>query len=402
MNAIGIGKFYSNQGANNAMDGLNCLSPSVSKNINFSNPSTWYKLKATYLSLGYSLDHSLLENSSLANAYSGLSSALWIIPFKSRYSIGLSISPYNNQKVSIVDMDTLSYIAFNDTLAISHTFKRYGGLLSFNIGSSYQVTQKTSIGFITRVIFGSSRQSEFISFSGSDILKTSRSRYTGLISDFYLTIKLYDDISLHSSFKTTLKPIEIAQLDKHLFDDVNSNGFHDWISPYFDFPFPDSVNLYPEYRWKNIHSPTGLQFGLSKSFNKNSSLAFEWHAINDSPKEIDRIYLPLNNWISNTNSFVLTVSRFASITSLNLIDRFSVRSGIKYSSYLLNNDKKSIQEYGCSLGGGFKFKPIANQIDFNFCFGYREYPMESEKELFQQLQVSLSLADMWFIKRRQK
>ena len=27
---------------------------------------------------------------------------------------------------------------------------------------------------------------------------------------------------------------------------------------------------------------------------------------------------------------------------------------------------KSIQEYGCSLGGGFKFKPIANQIDFNF------------------------------------
>ena len=93
MNAIGIGKFYSNQGANNAMDGLNCLSPSVSKNINFSNPSTWYKLKATYLSLGYSLDHSLLENSSLANAYSGLSSALWIIPFKPRYSIGLSISP---------------------------------------------------------------------------------------------------------------------------------------------------------------------------------------------------------------------------------------------------------------------------------------------------------------------
>ena len=35
MNAIGIGKFYSNQGANNAMDGLSCLSPSVSKNINF-------------------------------------------------------------------------------------------------------------------------------------------------------------------------------------------------------------------------------------------------------------------------------------------------------------------------------------------------------------------------------
>ena len=76
MNAIGLGKFYSNQGIKNAVDGICLLSPSVSKNVNFSNPSTWHNLKFTYLSLSYNADHTSHINKSLTNAYSGLSNAL--------------------------------------------------------------------------------------------------------------------------------------------------------------------------------------------------------------------------------------------------------------------------------------------------------------------------------------
>ena len=111
MNAIGLGKFYSNQGVKNAVDGICLLSPSVSKNVNFSNPSTWHNLKFTYLSLSYSADHTSLETKSLTNAYSGLSNALWIIPIKSKYSVGFSISPYTNQKVNIVGLDTISFMS---------------------------------------------------------------------------------------------------------------------------------------------------------------------------------------------------------------------------------------------------------------------------------------------------
>ena len=35
MNATGLGKLYSNQGVYNAMDGVNALASSVSKNVNF-------------------------------------------------------------------------------------------------------------------------------------------------------------------------------------------------------------------------------------------------------------------------------------------------------------------------------------------------------------------------------
>ena len=118
-----------------------------------------------------------LINKSLTNAYSGLSNALWIIPIKSKYSVGFSISPYTNQKVNIVDLDTLSYIAFNDTFNISQSIKRSGGLLSFNIGSSYQFTQMASIGIITKVIFGSSRQNKSIEFGKQHRTNISQSLY---------------------------------------------------------------------------------------------------------------------------------------------------------------------------------------------------------------------------------
>ena len=135
MNAIGLGKLCSSQGAKNAMDGISLLSPSVSQNVNFSNPSTWHNLKFTYLSLSYNVDNTSLESNSLINTYSGLSNALWIIPIKSKFSVGFSISPYINQKVNIVGLDTTSYIAFGDTLNISRSFERAGGLLSFKVGS---------------------------------------------------------------------------------------------------------------------------------------------------------------------------------------------------------------------------------------------------------------------------
>ena len=402
MNAIGLGKFYSNQGVYNAMDGVNILSPSILKDVNFSNPSTWHNLKFTYLSLSYSADQISFETLPLVNRYSGLSNALWIIPIKSRYSIGLSISPYINQKVALIEKDTTIFTTFEDTLQISRSFKRSGGLLSLNMGSSYQLTQKISLGIMTRVLFGSSRQSESVNFSGSNIIQTSRSRYNGLISDFFLSMKLGNDITLYSSFKKTLKPVENAQLDKHLFDDANSNGFHDWNSPYFDFPFPDSVTSYSEYRISDVHNPAGLQLGISKLLNKKWSIAFEWSSEIDNSKELKNIDFPLNNWIYQTNSFKYSFSRFANPSSLKFLDKVSIRSGLKYSSYALGDSEKVIREYGCSIGSGFKFKTIGNQIDLNFCFGYRDYPMSSSRELYQQLQMSISLADIWFIKRRQK
>ena len=76
------------------------ITPSASHHFNFSNPSTWHNLDYTYLSLSYSVDQNTLEDHSIINGYSGLSKASWIVPIKTKYSFGLSIAPYINQKLS--------------------------------------------------------------------------------------------------------------------------------------------------------------------------------------------------------------------------------------------------------------------------------------------------------------
>ena len=66
------------------------------------------------------------------------------------------------------------------------------------------------------------------------------------------------------------------------------------------------------------------------------------------------------------------------------------------------NKRLDIEELGFSFGVGFKFKPVANQINLNYYFGNRKFSNIEEKEFIQQIQVGISLADIWFVKRRQK
>ena len=402
MNGLGLGNYYGNQGTNNANDGINTITPSASHHFNFSNPSTWHNLDYTYLSLSYSVDQNTLEDHSIINGYSGLSKAIWIVPIKTKYSFGLSIAPYINQKVIVNDITTDTFYAFDDTLEFSNYFKRSGGVMALSLGTSYRFNQKISLGITTNVLFGSSRQSESISFGGSDIIQTSRSRYNGLISDLFLSILLKNDLTIYSSLKNTIKPLESVQQDRYLFDDVNANGYHDWISPYFDFPFPDSVDVSPEKRIPDLHNPSGYQVGLNKIIGKKTGLAIEWISQTDNSKQLKNIFLPTNTWIHKTNSINLSCSRFPNNASLNLFDKISLRTGLRYSYHILGDDNQTIREYGCSLGSGFKFKSVGNQLDFNYYFGYRKYPNEEVRELMQQFQVGVSLADVWFVKRRQK
>ena len=131
-------------------------------------------------------------------------------------------------------------------------------------------------------------------------------------------------------------------------------------------------------------------------------MAIELFSQTDHSKQLKNIFLPINNWIYKSRSFNISYSRFPDNFSLNLFDKISFRSGLRYSYHILSNDSQIIREYGCSIGSGYKFKAVGNQIDFNYYFGYRKYPNEPVRELIQQLQVGVSLADVWFIKRRQK
>ena len=178
-------------------------------------------------------------------------------------------------------------------------------------------------------------------------------------------------VKVFSQYTHTVKPLEGALEQKHLFDDLNGNGYHDYSPPYYDFPYPDSVEALTEKRIKDLHAPTGYKLGISKMINSASALALELGSSRDNSKNISVMSTPINNWIYETNSMKASFSHYPNDLSLRFFDKFSFRTGIVYYDHSLKNDQSSITEIGYSLGLGFKFKPVGNQIDINYYIGNR-------------------------------
>ena len=401
MNAFGLGHFNANQGITTAGNGLNSLTPAFQSDVSLTNPTTWQNLDYTYLSLSYSGNENRISELSSKVGYSGLSSATWIIPVKSKGAFGLSLSPYADQRISIASQDTTIFYSFDDTLRFAKSFDRSGGIMSFKMGSSYLLNDMFSLGLSFDLLFGSSRQNESIFFEGSSIVKTSRTRYSGVLANLFLTTFIRDNLSLFTRIQQPLKPLDALYTEKHLFDDANGNGYHDSGSP-SDFPYPDSVSANKEIRLSEVHSPSEFAFGIQSNFNKMNSVSMEVRMYKDSGNLVGNLTFPGNDWIGSSQDFNVSYVRSPNDLSINWIDKFSFRTGLAYKTHELSQSKIKISELGLALGFGFKFKTVGNQFDLNYYVGKRNYSENYNTEIVQQLQVGVSLADRWFVKRRQK
>jgi len=402
MNGFGLGHFYENQGITSAGNGLNSLVPGFQSDVSLSNPSTWHHLKYTHLSLSYSGDENTISDLPLLNRYSGLSYASWIVPIKSKGSFGLALVPYADQRITLTDTDTTSFIAFEDTLSLLKSFDRSGGIMAFKVGTSYLFRENLSVGLSVDMLFGSSRQNESIFFDGSSIIQTSRTRYSGVLAEVFISLARQEKINLFASVKQTLRGLDGIYTEKHLFDDANGNGYHDYGNP-LDFPLPDSVSAKNEIRLPEIHKPKQFSFGVQSKLNKQTSISFEFSTIKDKGTIPGSLTLPINNWIDHSNDFKLSLVRFPNDISLDLVDKISFRTGLMYKSHTLALSNAIVSEVGGSLGFGFKFKAVGNQVDLNYYLGKRNYSdIFYKTEIIQQMQVGVSLGDIWFVKRRQK
>jgi hypothetical protein len=402
MNGFGLGHFYENQGITSAGNGLNSLVPGFQSDVSLSNPSTWHHLKFTHLSLSYSGDENTISDLPLLNRYSGLSYASWIVPIKSKGSFGLALVPYADQRITLTDTDTTSFIAFEDTLSLLKSFDRSGGIMVFKVGTSYLFRENLSVGLSVDMLFGSSRQNESIFFDGSSIIQTSRTRYSGVLAEVFISLALQEKINLFASLKQTLRGLDGIYTEKHLFDDANGNGYHDYGNP-VDFPLPDSVSAKNEIRLSGIHKPKQFSFGVQSKLNKQTSISFEFSTIKDKGTIPSSLTLPINNWIDHSNDIKLSLVRFPNDISLDLVDKISFRTGLMYKSHTLALSNAIVSEVGGSLGFGFKFKAVGNQVDLNYYLGKRNYSdIFYKTEIIQQMQVGVSLGDIWFVKRRQK
>ena len=400
INSFGLGHFYNNQGNLSSQNTLVTLAPSFKRNVALQNPSTWHNLNYSILSLSYSGNQNSQIHKNLINGYSGLSNSLFIIPYKNIGSIGIEISPYLNQLVSLQDSTNIDYYAFDDTLSYIKGIDRSGGITNFKIGSSIKIKKILSLGLSLNYLFGSSRQNNLINFGGSSIIKTSRFIHNATLLNMFIHKNIRNKFDFFLMFKHTLKPLSIKIQSKPLFDDVNGNTFYDD----FDFPYFGDYKSDTVYV-SNTYKPSGFGLGLNYLFTNTLSTSIEYKNDQNNFSLNNNLLsqlVPIKDMINSSEKVSMSLIKFPKINNPNFIELLTSRIGFRYIKHSMELDNSLVKEYGASIGLGFKFKSVENQVDLNYYIGSRDYTGYNEKELAQQFQVGISLADLWFVRRRQK
>lgn len=399
VNSQGLQNSFSIGGLNQ-MKGSQALEHGVLPNfrydISLNNSATWPKLKFTQLSLKYKG----IENSGDSkNIISDISLAKLIIPFKDKNAIGVALEPYSDQTIILNDSIYAYKIFFNDTIQSARNYLREGGLFSFQTGIGRIMNDKISIGLNLNYVFGSSRNSESLVIDQISTIQKFRYRYSGIFFQGYANFYLNNKAAFFFSMKRPLKNLRTIYEKYHLFEDINGNGFQD---NYGDFPSLSDVKIPNQLELDQvIHSPKEFIFGFEKKMKNKIILNAQLSNYEDDGQLNKNYKNEIHPIIISSSTVSFGILKFPDQLSTLFRDKFIFRLGLDYRNANISNGIL-MTEFGYSLGISYKFKALSNQIDFIYFGGGRSYESNFNEETFQQLQVGVTIADLWFVKRRQR
>ena len=414
-NSYGIGDLQDWNSASAGGSSSLGLVSSYRQNISLSNPTTWPNLKYTFLSLSYNGFESALKNNS-KNGYSNLQSAQLIIPIKNKYAIGIELHPYSYQKIDMIDSLGNDLIAFEDTLDLQKQFVQAGGVMAFDISASTSIFSRTNLALTFQLLFGSSRQSKNLLVDEIPYAISSRLNYSGVNTILFLKHYAFGfDFFLRSQF--AFKPLEAIQTKLYPYFDTNKNGYHDfsydYLNPGYDFPNPNDVPGPEQSRISNIHEPLSFSFGVSNTIYQRFQVSFEYQKSKENASYSNQIPNGFNKRIIENDKISFGAIWYPNKQSFKFLDNLTFRSGLFFNNFAtdeLSDDstiriksKNSVTEFGYSIGFGYKFKAVGNQIDFAYSSSLKSFEASDfSEERLRGFQIGISIADIWFIKRRQR
>ena len=414
-NSYGIGDLQDWNSASAGGSSSLGLVSSYRQNISLSNPTTWPNLKYTFLSLSYSGFESTLKNNS-NNGYSNLQSAQLIIPIKNKYALGIELHPYSYQKIDMIDSLGNDLIAFEDTLDLQKQFVQAGGVMAFDISASTSIFSRTNLALTFQLLFGSSRQSKNLLVDEIPYAISSRLNYSGVNTILFLKHHAFGyDFFLRSQF--AFIPLEAIQTKLYPYFDTNKNGYHDfsydYLNPGYDFPNPNDVPGPEQSRISNIHEPLSFSFGVSNTIYQRFQVSFEYQKGKENASYSNQIPNGFNKRIIENDKISFGAIWYPNKQSFKFLDNLTFRSGLFFNNFAtdeLSDDstiriksKNSVTEFGYSIGFGYKFKAVGNQIDFAYSSSLKSFEASDfSEERLRGFQIGISIADIWFIKRRQR
>tara|TARA_B100000927_G_scaffold191056_1_gene154062 strand:+ start:1624 stop:2865 length:1242 start_codon:yes stop_codon:yes gene_type:complete len=371
----------------------NSLLPSFKNDVALSNPSSWHNLAFVHLNTAADLQQSIYEDFSSTNF--SLSSVKLIVPWKNEISFGISFEPFLEREI-VTDDSTSTKISLSDQeINYKRTNTSSGGpsIAKFSFGN--KLNDFESIGLSFGYIFGSSRLTKKLNVDSENYLVQSRDFFSGSLLELYFSTSRLNKsgkIDLFLGYGMSLNDLDIENNSYQVFLDLNNNNSHDNN----DYPSV-SQSLPPEITfYDNEIKISDIRIGLDYEFSLRKHLQFEYANFRDSGNHSSNSSL-FSSFVSGKEKFSLSYAKFAKPLSR---DRINFRSSINYQDFDVENFQK-VSEIGLGIGLGINFGITGNQIDFGYNVSKRKNVLNKNDELLQIFSIGVSIADLWFVKRRE-
>ncbi len=371
------------------------------KYINLSNPASYGNLEITNFEFGMSGTLVNLNQGDLSQEenFANFSHLVLATPLGEKWSGAFGLKPISHigyQAVNSFETET----ALGDTLNYKLIHEGEGGLNEAFIGGAYQLNENFSIGVNFNFIFGqiksiSDEQYEDQTFASirtdqtinvQDVSYTLGAQYNKGLSDTRF-------ISAGVTYKGK------AELSSEETKFVNSYTYTGLSSSFQDTLIDKSI----QQGTLVLPSELGLGFGIRElnKWNLGADLKFvKWSEYSLFGRE--------ENSLKDLMSFSLGGSYTPNHKDIRkFVNRIQYRAGLRYSNGYIsatagdNAGSTDITEFGINFGFGLPVRKNGSTLNFDFELGQRGTEDKSlVKEDYFKFQVSLSLRDKWFVKRK--
>lgn len=372
-----------------AMGGISIVADSTQ--LNLINPAYYSKLRYTTFAVGgtNSFTNFYTNNESDKSQRTSLDYLLIAIP-KRKFGVTIGLMPFSTVGFKLKSSEINSI----DQTLREKKFLGNGNINRVLFGTSYKINSKFSVGFDINYNFGKIK-TETVEFVEDPVIQLgSRERNTSIVKGFSSSFgvtyegKINNKLTLYSSLTFSPESKLYSENTRNIATIVYGSSGNELIDEEQDI---DVQNNY-------IAIPSKLSIGSGIGV-KNKWLIATEITLQQTSKLENRFKDELNGDFKNATKIALGgffIPKYNSFSSY--FSRITYRAGLRYENTGLVLKNESINDYGMTFGLGL---PVGlSKINIGFELGKKGTTTQNLiQENYFNLNIGLSLSDLWFRKR---
>ena len=372
-----------------AMGGISIVADSTQ--LNLINPAYYSKLRYTTFAVGgtNSFTNFYTNNESDKSQRTSLDYLLIAIP-KQKFGITIGLMPFSTVGFKLKSSEINSI----DQTLREKKFLGNGNINRVLFGTSYKINSKFSVGFDINYNFGKIK-TETVEFVEDPVIQLgSRERNTSIVKGFSSSFgvtyegKINNKLTLYSSLTFSPESKLYSENTRNIATIVYGSSGNELIDE------EQNVDVQNNY----IAIPTKLSIGSGIGV-KNKWLIATEITLQQTSKLENRFKDELNGDFKNATKIALGgffIPKYNSFSSY--FSRITYRAGLRYENTGLVLKNESINDYGMTFGLGL---PVGlSKINIGFELGKKGTTTQNLiQENYFNLNIGLSLSDLWFRKR---